>query len=91
MEAEPEKKRQQETEAKNETPLEAFSSMHRLHWEDPPVGLLIFATPSHTRLDIVAVGQRLTVRCVGKAAHGDNMLLQQLNNKNELRKLAKQA
>ncbi len=57
------------------TPPETLRSVHGLHWEIPPVGLLVITAPSHARPDMVAVGLRDLERCVGNAARGDDMLL----------------
>ncbi len=76
----PRRKDSRKKKQQNETPPEALSSVHGLHREIPPVGLLFITAPSHAWPDMAAVGQRDLERRVGEAARGDDMLLQQPND-----------
>ncbi len=84
----PKKRKDSRKQTQAQTPPEPLRSVDELHWEIPPVRFPIVPTPSHARPSHTPGRAREIQSRVRKDADGDDVLLKQPDDENELERSA---
>jgi hypothetical protein len=85
----PKKRKDSRKQTQAQTPPKILRSVHALHREVPPVGLLVVATAGNARPNYTPGRAHEIQSCVREDTDGDDVLLQQPDDEDELGKLAK--